>query len=574
MGSAPASILKPLVFDPGLVPTQEELAAEAEKKVRLDKRLSDAVKQRKEEITGIFQGCLDRLIHQFQQGEAFNRKARFPRVHPIDFDDFKKLADHDFTVDVRSDEVDQTLRGFIGALLPVVWRNVQIENTKKARSLERFNEALQSRMEQLEQHLAQRSLQLSKCRNDYFQELAHLRGQLYAPTGGGGDPRPPEASEAYFFDPTEFMEEDVRAQLNDKIQLSVKVYHEQLTRLKRRCEDLERDHSEGNGRGGHPDSGGYGFDHATHSANELHREIQYLCNKFGRKATVDALGKQAGKHMLQWGALQRKQSLEFSNSDSERAVVNSASWSPRHVSEHEAPSPPIPSIALRRAEVHQIREDSDMSQSTEASPPRPGHDADAHAREVQGLRLALAQAEVRAQEEARVREQLQKDIELLKEANVQFKANSTLQVPSRRGSVGPPPSPTPASPRSTPRKWRLNSMALKVDTGAGQKAAPATSAYDYRLGEDRASCTFSERESHQELPWQGDYRSAWQVLTQMQREFGGRGRPNNQGADGETTLSQCAETVHATMLKMQARIAKLEAMVNPLRLRGTYVSMD
>merc|ERR1719162_1350923 len=121
-------------------------------------------------------------------------------------------------------------------LMKIVWKNTAVEDTSKARMLERYNEALQGRMETLEYHLIDRSRQLSNCRYAYFLEITHLRNQVYIKSTEGENFEPVEA---YFFDPTDFLEEELRAQLNDKITLSVKGYHEKLQEAQRLIEDLE-----------------------------------------------------------------------------------------------------------------------------------------------------------------------------------------------------------------------------------------------------------------------------------------------------------------------------------------------
>ncbi|CAE8646213.1 unnamed protein product, partial [Polarella glacialis] len=108
------------------------------------------------------------------------------------------------------------------ALLAAAGRHFQRRLRRQARR-GAFDERLVQ--ETLEHHLSDRSKQLSNCRFAYFLEITHLRNQLYIK---GQDGQEFEAVEAYFFDPTEFLEEELRQQLNDKITLSVKVYHDQL----------------------------------------------------------------------------------------------------------------------------------------------------------------------------------------------------------------------------------------------------------------------------------------------------------------------------------------------------------
>merc|ERR1719162_1897234 len=121
-------------------------------------------------------------------------------------------------------------------LMKIVWKNTAVEDTAKSRMLHRFNDALQGRMETLEYHLIDRSRQLSNCRFAYFLEITHLRNQVYI-QGVEGEKFAPV--EAYFFDPSDYLEEELRMQLNDKITLSVNVYHKKVRDLTREVEDLQ-----------------------------------------------------------------------------------------------------------------------------------------------------------------------------------------------------------------------------------------------------------------------------------------------------------------------------------------------
>ena len=77
----------------------------------------------------------------------------------------------------------------------------------------------------------------------YFLEISHLRNQVYL-QGLQGDKFDPH--ECYFFDPTEFLDEELRQQLNEKIKDSVRVYYwkwfkgqKELDDMKKRVGELE-----------------------------------------------------------------------------------------------------------------------------------------------------------------------------------------------------------------------------------------------------------------------------------------------------------------------------------------------
>jgi len=279
--------LEPFVFDPGPQPTQEELANDAERRVRQDKRFREALRRQKAAITAILQGCLEKVNGQLERGEAVCQKAHFPLLHPVEFEDLEAFARHDhFVLDLRIDKVDEALQTLVSCLFGAVWTNVHVENVTKAKGLERFNQALQERMTTLEHHLKDRSRQLSNCRYAYFLEITHLRNQLYIEHQEGDENFEPV--EAYFFDPTEYLEEELRQQLNDKITLSVKVYSDKLRICQRRIADLE-------------------LQLETVEALSRSREddsadncIQFACNKHGSQNVIDSLARLADKEIIEW----------------------------------------------------------------------------------------------------------------------------------------------------------------------------------------------------------------------------------------------------------------------------------
>ncbi|CAE8652757.1 unnamed protein product, partial [Polarella glacialis] len=232
-------------------------------------------------ITDILQQCLNKVADQLERGEAVCRQAHFPLLNPLSFDDLEAFARHDhFSVDLRIDKVDQSLRDLVDSLMQLMWKNIEVENVAKAKSLDRYTQALADRMETLEHHLSDRSKQLSNCRFAYFLEITHLRNQLYIK---GQDGQEFEAVEAYFFDPTEFLEEELRQQLNDKITLSVKVYHDQLVDARRGLADLslrlETAEALADARG----------------LTDLHTSLQAACSKFGIVNTIKGMADTAGK---------------------------------------------------------------------------------------------------------------------------------------------------------------------------------------------------------------------------------------------------------------------------------------
>ncbi|CAJ1344615.1 unnamed protein product, partial [Effrenium voratum] len=275
--------LEPFTFDPGPQPSQEELAREAERRVRSDKRFREALRGQKAAITALLQGCLEKVNGQLERGEEICQKAHFPLLNPRSFADLGAFAGHDhFTVDLRVDQVDEALQKLVNSLFGIVWTTVSVENETRAKSLDRFNKALQERMETLEHHLQDRSRQLSNCRYAYFLEITHLRNQLYMSQSDEDF----EPVEAYFFDPTEYLEEELRQQLNDKITLSVKVYKDRLTEMARKLADLELQLETAKA--------------LSERDGNLDGYLVYACNKHGSKGVVESLAQLAPKEMQQW----------------------------------------------------------------------------------------------------------------------------------------------------------------------------------------------------------------------------------------------------------------------------------
>eukprot|EP00439_Symbiodinium_sp_Y106_P015427 s8175_g2.t1 len=307
--------LEPFVFDPGPQPTQagfiarshviasrssqEELANDAERRVRQDKRFREALRRQKAAITAILQGCFEKVNGQLERGEAVCQKAHFPLLHPVEFEDLEAFARHDhFVLDLRIDKVDEALQTLVSCLFGAVWTNVHVDSRLSEGEnalLGKRHESQRSRTvqpgpsrkdDELWLQLGQsddRSRQLSNCRYAYFLEITHLRNQLYIKHQEGDENFEPV--EAYFFDPTEYLEEDgeLRQQLNDKITLSVKVYSDKLRICQRRIADLE-------------------LQLETVEALSRSREddsadncIQFACNKHGSQNVIDSLARLADK---------------------------------------------------------------------------------------------------------------------------------------------------------------------------------------------------------------------------------------------------------------------------------------
>ncbi|CAL1131348.1 unnamed protein product [Cladocopium goreaui] len=297
-------------FDPGPQPSQElgqlltllrrfggarldeDLTRDAEMRVRSDKRFREALCKEKAAITAVLQTCLEKVNGQLERGEEICQKAHFPLLNPRDFDDLESFARHDhFAVDLRVDKVDEALQKLVSSLLGIVWTNVHVENQSKAKSLDLFCQALQERMETLEYHLKDRSKQLSNCRHAYFLEITHLRNQLYIKSQS--DDENFEPVEAYFFDPTEYLEEELRQQLNDKITLSVKVYKERLNEKCREIADLQLQLETLEAL------------NAARNEDNLESHLQIACNRHGAKNTVETLAKVAEKEMKEWAQMAR-----------------------------------------------------------------------------------------------------------------------------------------------------------------------------------------------------------------------------------------------------------------------------
>lgn len=138
--------------------------------------------------------------------------------HRSKFADLQALANRDFNIDLRKDEADVILEEYESGLTQRIFEKVTPENWERITALENHNEAVVDRMETMENHLLDRSKQLSQCRYSYFLEITHLRNQVYLQ---GLNPEEFDPHECYYFDPCDSLEEELREMLNQKIKDSV-----------------------------------------------------------------------------------------------------------------------------------------------------------------------------------------------------------------------------------------------------------------------------------------------------------------------------------------------------------------
>jgi len=402
--------LEPFEFDPGPQPSQEDLTRDAEKRVRSDKRFREALSKEKAAITAVLQTCLEKVNCQLERGEEICQKAHFPLLNPRDFDDLESFARHDhFVVDLRVDKVDEALQKLVSSLFGIVWTNVHVENEIRAKSLDRFCQALQERMETLEYHLKDRSRQLSNCRYAYFLEITHLRNQLYIKSQS--DDENFEPVEAYFFDPTEYLEEELRQQLNDKITLSVKVYRERLNEKCRELADLQLELE---------------TLQALNAAREdptLESHLQIACNKHGAKNVVETLAKLAEKEMKEWAQMARggktpqDSALEasFETSPGRLEQMRQAMMQAAQEAEQERKARLEAEKSLREAldEIQQLKKEIDALKRADPGPPPVETVAPVQARnmvdpkEMDELRKELARMKLQLEKERKRNSELE-----------------------------------------------------------------------------------------------------------------------------------------------------------------------
>ncbi|OLP80861.1 putative metal chaperone YciC [Symbiodinium microadriaticum] len=187
--------LEPFVFDPGPQPTQEELANDAERRVRQDKRFREALRRQKAAITAILQGCLEKVNGQLERGEAVCQKAHFPLLHPVEFEDLEAFARHDhFVLDLRIDTVDEALQTLVSCLFGAAG------GSEMCRKFE-----ITSRSKSWIAEVIRRRQRIERSNQPPVMKISENRNQLYIKHQEGDENFEPV--EAYFFDPTEYLEE-------------------------------------------------------------------------------------------------------------------------------------------------------------------------------------------------------------------------------------------------------------------------------------------------------------------------------------------------------------------------------
>eukprot|EP00929_Paragymnodinium_shiwhaense_P122603 TRINITY_DN9548_c0_g1_i1.p1 TRINITY_DN9548_c0_g1~~TRINITY_DN9548_c0_g1_i1.p1 ORF type:complete len:1246 (-),score=397.08 TRINITY_DN9548_c0_g1_i1:21-3758(-) len=279
-------ILEPFAFDSDHVPSLPEWKAHLMKRLEFDQDIKGSLKTAKGELLDILQDCLNRINEQLEKGEECARAAYFPLVNTFDFGDFEAIAKHDFTIDLHSDVVDEVLKKLKGSLLASIWRCAPPENPRQAKMLVHYNQALQERMQLMEKHLQDRARALTSLRCSYFLEITHLRNQVYLMRGREATFEPVEA---YFFDPCDSLEENLREQLNGKITQSLTVKERQLQKAKQIIEELE-------------DQLASALNRQDLGQCELKEVLQVTCRKHGELKTVETLAEVAPKEAAEWAA--------------------------------------------------------------------------------------------------------------------------------------------------------------------------------------------------------------------------------------------------------------------------------
>jgi len=213
-------------------PTPEDLVQTAKSKILDNKEWQKALKDKKEKLLKIVEENV-----RSQTGDEEFEIAPFANEHepPTTVEGW---AERDFTIDLKKDMLDEYLEVIGNELLGLFLQVTPVENRRKIFALESHNEALVERMITLEHHLNNRSMMLSKCRYAYYLELTHLRNQLYFRDQEGEGY---EVIHAQYFDITDYIEEELREQLNTKIRDSVFEYHEKLKKLQALYDEMARE---------------------------------------------------------------------------------------------------------------------------------------------------------------------------------------------------------------------------------------------------------------------------------------------------------------------------------------------
>ncbi|KAF4655770.1 hypothetical protein FOL47_009282 [Perkinsus chesapeaki] len=226
-------------------PTEEQLVAAARTKVRNSKSLERCLAQHKSKLVELLGQCVKEITERLQRGEAIDpSRVDYPLMQATDnVLDLDDLPFRDFKqVDLRTDVVDDVLSKLSDGILRLCLDTIPIRNIRYHDAIQRQNQALLERMQTIEEALLERSRLLSRCRLAYYRELTHLRNQIYLKQQRqlrGHEETDDDVYEAYYFDPTEFLEEDLRMLLNDKIKMSVELWVRRFNNLKDLNAELE-----------------------------------------------------------------------------------------------------------------------------------------------------------------------------------------------------------------------------------------------------------------------------------------------------------------------------------------------
>ncbi|KAF4753120.1 hypothetical protein FOZ63_024910 [Perkinsus olseni] len=226
-------------------PNEEQLVAAARSRLRKSKSLEKCVAEHKAKLVELLGQCVREISERLQRGEPIDpARVDYPLMQAadnvLDLDDlpFRNFA----KVDLRTDVVDNVLSNLCDAVLSLCLDTIPVRNVRYHDAVLRQNQALVERMQTVEEALLERSSLLSRCRLAYYRELTHLRNQIYLKRqrqSRGHEDTEDDVYEAYYFDPTDFIEEELRELLNDKIKLSVEFWMTRFNKLKDINAELE-----------------------------------------------------------------------------------------------------------------------------------------------------------------------------------------------------------------------------------------------------------------------------------------------------------------------------------------------
>ncbi|CEL95694.1 unnamed protein product [Vitrella brassicaformis CCMP3155] len=242
--------------------TYDRVIQELSNKVRFSRAFKDALNSFKGELVDVVQTFVDEINEQISKGEDFNQVVSFPKAHlyylkayesrkretPEEEEDKEERR-----VDViRStyggvhqelDVVENLLGGFAETLMKVYWQTVVPENRARMANMERRVASYRDKMMALEEHLLERSAQLSKCRWDYYLEITLLREQLFRKEAEETF----EPLKVFWFEPTEYLDPETARMLNSRIkQIIIRAAQEKeevlkfADELQQRIQELEK----------------------------------------------------------------------------------------------------------------------------------------------------------------------------------------------------------------------------------------------------------------------------------------------------------------------------------------------